>query len=74
MPELARRRYSERPDCWHVFYGDVHVGTIARRTGCPADVDQWEWSCGFYPGSHPSEHLHDTAAGFDQARADFAPA
>jgi hypothetical protein len=74
MPELARRRYSERPDCWHVFYGDVHVGTIARRTGCPADVDQWEWSCGFYPGSHPSEHLHDTAASFDQARADFAPA
>jgi hypothetical protein len=29
MPALTRRRYAERQDCWHVFYGDVHVGTIA---------------------------------------------
>jgi hypothetical protein len=31
--ELTRRRYPERPDCWHVYYGDVQVGTIARRAG-----------------------------------------
>jgi hypothetical protein len=31
MPELTRRRYPEREDCWHVYYGDVHVGTIAVR-------------------------------------------
>jgi hypothetical protein len=30
MPALTRRRYPERQDCWHVYYGDVHVGTIAR--------------------------------------------
>src|SRR6266480_5555882 len=41
MPELTRRRYKERPDCWHVFYGDVHVGTIARRTGAPIEKDPW---------------------------------
>ena len=41
MPELTRRRYPERPDCWHVFYGDVQVGTLAIRTGVPVDVDQW---------------------------------
>jgi broad specificity phosphatase PhoE len=67
MPTLTRRRYPERPDCWHVYYGDVRVGTIARRVGNPHDTDPWEWNCGFYPGSHPS----DTAATFDQARADF---
>ena len=35
MPALTRRRYPERPDCWHVYYGDVHVGTIAKRAGIP---------------------------------------
>jgi len=30
MPALTRRRYHEAPDeCWHVYYGDVRVGTIA---------------------------------------------
>jgi hypothetical protein len=38
MPALTRRRYPERPDCWHVYYGDVHVGTIATRAGVPVDV------------------------------------
>jgi hypothetical protein len=71
MPTLTRRRYPERPDCWHVYYGDVHVGTIARRIGNPHDTDPWEWNCGFYPGSHPREHKSDTAATFEQARADF---
>jgi hypothetical protein len=33
MPDLSRRRYTERPDCWHVYFGDVHVGTIACRVG-----------------------------------------
>jgi hypothetical protein len=41
MPDPTRCRYPERQDCWHVYYGDVHVGTMAIRTGCPADVDQW---------------------------------
>ena len=35
MPTLTRRRYPERPDCWHIYYGDVHVGTIAIRVGVP---------------------------------------
>jgi hypothetical protein len=30
MPELTRRRNLEaREDCWHVYFGDVQVGTIA---------------------------------------------
>jgi hypothetical protein len=74
MPELTRRRYPERPDCWHVYYGDVHVGTIAVRTGIPHHEDPWGWICGFYPGSEPGEYLDGTAATFDQARADFEAA
>jgi hypothetical protein len=38
MPELTRRRYRERLDCWHIYYGDVHVGTIAVRSGNPSDT------------------------------------
>jgi hypothetical protein len=75
MPELTRRRYPEvREECWHVFYGDVHVGAIAIRTGMPWDEDPWGWSCGFYPGSHPGECTNGAAPTFDQARADFEEA
>jgi hypothetical protein len=71
MPNLTRRRYPERPDCWHVYYGDVRVGVIAMRVGNPFDTDPWEWICGFYPGCEPGEHQNATAATFDQARAEF---
>jgi hypothetical protein len=50
---LTRRRCPDRPDCWHVYYGDVHVGVISIRTGSPHEEDLWGWSCGFYPGSEP---------------------
>jgi hypothetical protein len=54
MPTLSPRRDLEAPDeCWHVYFGDVHVGTIAIRSGIPHDKDPWGWSCGFYPGSEP---------------------
>ena len=33
MPELTRRRDPDAPECWHLYYGDVHVGTIVIRTG-----------------------------------------
>jgi hypothetical protein len=69
MPELTRRRSLESPDeCWHVYYGDVHVGTIALRTGMPPGEDPWDWNCGFYPGSHPGECTDGTAATFKRAR------
>ena len=71
-PQLTRRRSAHhRGKCWHVYFGDVHVGTIAERTGNPHDTDQWEWNCGFYPGSEPGEQQNGTAATFDEARADF---
>jgi hypothetical protein len=36
-----------------VYCEDVHVGTIGERAGVPVDVDQWQWSCGFYPCLNP---------------------
>jgi hypothetical protein len=54
MPALTRRRYPERQDCWHVYFGDVHVGTIARRFGQPFDQEAWQWLCGFDPGDQRS--------------------
>jgi cephalosporin-C deacetylase-like acetyl esterase len=56
MPALTRRQYHEAQDeCWHVYYGGVRVGTIAKRIGVPPDEDPWGWACGFYPGCHPRD-------------------
>jgi hypothetical protein len=72
MPALTRRRYTEyRDECWHIFSGDVHVGTIAVRAGVPVDEDQWGWSCGFYPTSHRDLEEDGTASTFEQARFEF---
>jgi hypothetical protein len=75
MPALTRRRSTDaREECWHIYYGDVHAGTIAIRSGIPYDEDPWEWSCGFYPGSHPGEHQSGIGATLEEARADFESA
>jgi len=73
MSELSRRRVNDQPESWHIHYaGGVRVGAIAERSGIPASSDQrWQWSCGFYPGSHPREHRHGTAVSFEAARAAF---
>ena len=72
MPTLTRRR-SDNPHhvTWHVYFDDVHIGSIGERAGVPIDVDQWKWSCGFYPGLHPGQHRSGTASGFDDARIGF---
>jgi hypothetical protein len=65
MPTLTRRRSdNDHQETWHVYYGDIHVGTIGERAGCPVDEDQWKWSCGFYPGLHPGRQRYGTAANF----------
>jgi hypothetical protein len=75
MPALTRRRDVEAHDeCWHVYYGDVRAGTIAKRVGIPPGEDPWGWSCGFYPGCHPGEHTNGSAPTLDTARSDFEQA
>jgi hypothetical protein len=75
MPALTRRRSPEhRQECWEIYFGDVHAGTIMARIGNPHDTEPWEWQCGFYPGSRPGECQSGTVATFDEARADFESA
>jgi hypothetical protein len=74
MPELTRRRATYRTYCWLIYFGDVHVGTISRCVGNPNAEPQWQWLCGFYPGSDPGEQRGGTAPDFDQARETFAAA
>lgn len=75
MTALKRRRdRCHREECWQIYYGDVRVGMIARRSGAPLSEPQWHWSCGFYPGTEPGEYQTGTAETFDLARADFEPA
>jgi hypothetical protein len=72
MPALSRRRSDDsHREVWLVYFGDVRVGTIGERAGVPVDVDQWQWSCGFYPGSEPGEHRYGTAPDFFTARREF---
>ena len=40
----------------------------------PVGVDQWKWSCGFYPGCEPGEHRDGTAQDFFTARKEFEAA
>ena len=73
MSALSRPRDPEAPqECWQVYFGDVRVGTIGIRAGVPVAVDQWGWSCGFYPVSHQGRSADGTARSFKAARRDFA--
>src|SRR5438552_4737055 len=75
MTNLTRRRVNDGSgESWQIFYGDVRVGMIGRRTGNPTGTDGWKWYCGFYPGSHPGEQKSGTAATFDDGRAAFEAA
>ena len=72
MPTLTRRR-SDNPhrETWHIHFDDVQVGPISERSGVPVDRDQWQWSCGFYPGLHPGQHRYGVAPTLAEARAGF---
>jgi hypothetical protein len=72
MPELTRRRDPDAlQETWLIYFGDVHVGTIMRSVGNRNAAPQWQWRCGFYPGSNPGECKAGTSLTFGQARADF---
>ena len=75
MPSLIRRRDPDvAQETWRIYYGDVLAVTIAQCVGNPGAAPMWQWRCGFYPGSRSGECTGDTAASFDQARADFEAA
>jgi hypothetical protein len=73
MPALTRRRDPEgHQEIWHVYYGDVKVGTIGIRAGVSVDVDPWGWSCGFYPMAGPQVAIFKNVFTREQT-AEFAP-
>src|ERR1700674_5554951 len=75
MPTLTRRRNNDpHRDGWDVYFGDVHIGSIARWAGVPVEAPRWGWSCGFYPGTAPGEHRSCVAETFEKVRADFQTA
>ena len=75
MPKLTRRRSdNQHHETWHVYYGNVRVGTIGQRAGVPVSAPQWQWSCGFYPGMEPGQHRAGIAENFEIARAGFEEA
>jgi hypothetical protein len=74
MPTLTRKRVNDRPATWHVHYAGVRVGVIVERSGAPPSSHQWQWCCGFYPGSDPGDDRHGTAASLAAARAAFEAA
>ena len=75
MPELTRRRDLEaQQETWRVYYGDIRVGTISEHVGNPSETPNWQWACGFYPGSDLSEHASGMAKTFDDARGAFEAA
>jgi hypothetical protein len=74
LPALTRQRVQDRPETWRVHYAGVRVGVIVERSAAPPSSDQWQWICGFYPGSNPGDERHGTAATFEAARARFETA
>ena len=73
MPALTRRLcHNAHQETWRIHYGDVRVGRIGIRAGVPDDVDQWGWSCGFYPTADLIiRHDEGTAPNFKRARRYF---
>jgi hypothetical protein len=75
MTELTRRRVEEtRFESWAIFYGDVRIGSISARSGIPEWANQWQWTCGFYPGCEMHEITTGTAADYAEAREAVAKA
>ena len=52
---ITRRCAPHRSDCWLIYFGDVHVGSVGRAVGTGA-AQRWVWFCGFYPGSNPASN------------------
>jgi hypothetical protein len=75
MPILTRRRDPDTSrETWLIHYGDIHVDTISMSAGVPGNVEQWSWSCGFYPASHRGLRASGTAKSFVMARGPFETA
>ncbi|MCP1765527.1 hypothetical protein [Bradyrhizobium japonicum] len=65
---MTARDDNQHQKTWHVYYNDVHVGTIGKRARVPTSGDRWGWSVGFYPRTEPGTHQIGSAESFEAAR------
>jgi len=74
MPALTRRRNDNlNQETWHIYSGDIRIGSINMLVGVPFHGDQLGWSLGFHPGmDHARRDIYGgKAATFEDARAAF---
>ena len=64
MPKLTRRRDPDREECWRVYYGDVHAGTISECVGNTGAAPKWNGAAASIRAASRA-----TADTFDEARA-----
>ena len=74
MSDLTRRKDRDRPNCRHIYFGEVHIGTIAKSNSIPNAEPKWQWLCGFHPGCEPGEQRGGTEATFEKAHEAFGVA
>ena len=55
MTDLTRRRSdNDQHETWHIYFGDVRIGTIGIRAGVPISADQWPGILGFIQAWSPA--------------------
>ncbi|UPK31164.1 hypothetical protein [Bradyrhizobium sp. 195] len=69
---IALTRRSDNHNGWQIYFGDVRIGQIGRRSGVPGHTDQWGWILGFHPGMR--SQLTGSASSFEEAREQFEAA
>jgi hypothetical protein len=47
MPQFTRRRHPERPDCWHVYYGEWFKAPVLKYAGVRIDRYRFVILCRF---------------------------
>ncbi|WP_035678395.1 hypothetical protein [Bradyrhizobium liaoningense] len=72
MTTLTRRPDTYERHSWHIYFGDIRIGQIGKRSGVPNHIDQWGWTLGFHPGT--TTRQAGSAASFEEARAQFETA
>jgi len=56
-----------------VTYANTAAVELAGNVALPVDVDQWGWSCGFYPEMKPGQHRSGSAENRHASRKDPSP-
>jgi hypothetical protein len=70
MPTLTRRRSEHRQQCWHIYYGDIHVGRLPSASAIRMTPIRGNGTAVSIRALIRAS-ISLTAATFEEARADF---